>query len=89
MNGNKILKLIQERWLKSERFELVCAVVNVSLGAATGGEAAAMTGSFLAQLETKDSEAYNEVGDLIIKYLDWCLKYGLSIRLASGKNYGK
>lgn len=88
MEGNEILKLIQDRWIKSERIELIAALVNVSLGAATGGEAAAMTGSFLAKLETKDSEAYNEVGDLIIKYLDCCLKYGLSIRLANGKNHG-
>jgi len=88
MEGSEILKLIQDRWLKSDRFELFTACVNVSIGAATGGEAAAMTGSFLAKLETKDPEAYNEVEDLIIKYFDWCACYGLHIRLANGKNYG-
>ena len=71
MEGNDILKLIEDRWLKSERYELLAAFERAPRGAATGGEGVMLIGLFLSKLKTEDPEGYNDAEDLIVKYLDW------------------
>jgi hypothetical protein len=88
MDGNEILNKIDERWLETERYELIRDLKNAPDAAATGGEAMANTGTFLAKLEVNNPDAYNEVKDLILQYFDWCLKYRMHIRLSNGENYG-
>ena len=72
MDLTEIHKTIKERWIKSERYELITGLENAPAGAATGGEGYGMAGKFLADLEKNDSEAFEEIKDLVeimeIKY---------------------
>ncbi len=70
------MKSIKERWIQSERYELILALENAPRGAATGGEGAGMIWKFFFDLEEKNIEAYKEVEDLVEEYWKWGRKHG-------------
>ncbi|HEY4799243.1 MAG TPA: hypothetical protein VII99_09240 [Bacteroidia bacterium] len=76
MEIDELWKLIKERWIKSERYELIIALEEAPQGAATGGEGVGLIWKFLIELEEKDKDAFNEIEDLVEEFIKRSRKYG-------------
>jgi hypothetical protein len=77
MSFKDILDKIDERWIASERYELIQQFKEAPQGAATGTEGTGIIGSFLIDLKENNKEAYDEIEDLLDEFVILMKEHGL------------